>query len=87
MPADFGKNELVWTLTANGKTRTTIGYLKSDWEITPDGGAAGTTTTKEARSNKAPTIDVLPISYARVGAAPHSRRQRPMTGCRCRGRR
>lgn len=67
VPADFGKSELVWTLTANGKTRTTVGYLKADWEITPDGGAAGTTTTKEARSNKAPAIDVSPVGPAKVG--------------------
>ncbi len=67
VPADFGKQELVWTLTANGKTRTTVGYLKADWEITPDGGAAGTTTTKEARSNKAPTLDPAPLATATVG--------------------
>lgn len=67
VPADFGKQELVWTLTANGKTRTTVGYLKADWEITPDGGAAGTTTTKEARSNKPPAIDLAPLRTAKVG--------------------
>jgi hypothetical protein len=56
VPADFGKKELVWTLTVNGRTRTVYGHLKADWEITPDGGAAGTQTTQEARSNKAPSI-------------------------------
>src|SRR4029453_851399 len=39
VPADFGKKDLVWTLTVNGRTRTVYGHLKSDWEITPDGGA------------------------------------------------
>ena len=56
VPADFGKKDLVWTLTVNGRTRTVYGHLQADWEITPDGGAAGTQTTQEARSNKAPTI-------------------------------
>lgn len=69
MPADFGKGELVWSLTANGKTRTTVGYLKADWEITPDGGAAGTTMTKEARSNKAPSLAVSPASPVKLPAA------------------
>jgi hypothetical protein len=59
VPADFGKKELVWTLTVNGRTRTTYGHLKADWEITPDGGAAGTQTTQEARSNKPPSISLV----------------------------
>lgn len=68
VPADFGKKELVWTLTVNGKTRTVYGHLRADWEITPDGGAAGgTQTNKEARSNKAPSLTLGPI--ARVGLA------------------
>jgi hypothetical protein len=62
VPADFGKKELVWTLTVNGRTRTVYGHLKPDWEITPDGGAGGTQTTKEARSNKAPAIALAPVS-------------------------
>jgi hypothetical protein len=66
VPADFGKKELVWTLTVNGRTRTVYGHLKADWEITPDGGAAGTQTTQEARSNKAPAITVAPVAPARV---------------------
>lgn len=59
VPADFGKKELLWTLTVNGRTRTTYGHLKADWEMTPDGGAAGTQTTQEARSNKPPTIALV----------------------------
>lgn len=62
VPADFGKKELVWTLTANGRTRTVYGHLKADWEITPDGGAAGTQTTREARTNKAPAIALAPVA-------------------------
>lgn len=68
VPADFGKKELLWTLTINGRTRTTYGHLKSDWEITPDGGAAGTQTTQEARANKAPAL-VLAAPAAVSGIA------------------
>jgi hypothetical protein len=66
VPADFGKKELVWTLTVNGRTRTVYGHLKADWEMTPDGGAAGTQTTQEARSNRAPTIDLAPVAPVTV---------------------
>ena len=66
VPADFGKKELVWTLTVNGRTRSTYGHLKADWEITPDGGAAGTQTTQEARSNKAPAVTLAPVAAATV---------------------
>lgn len=67
VPADFGKKELVWTLTVNGKTRTMYGHLRPDWEITPDGGAeGGTKTTKEARSNKAPTLTLGPVAPIRL---------------------
>jgi hypothetical protein len=66
VPADFGKKELVWTLTVNGRTRTVYGHLKADWEMTHDGGAAGTQTTQEARSNRAPTIDLAPVAPVTV---------------------
>ena len=69
VPADFGRSELVWTLTANGKTRTVYGHLKSDWEITPDGGAAGTRATAEARSNKPPAMALEPVAPASTAAA------------------
>jgi hypothetical protein len=67
VPADFGRNELTWTLTVNGKTRTAHGHLRPDWEITPDGGAVGTRTTAEARANKAPSLAVSAVTPARVG--------------------
>jgi hypothetical protein len=66
VPADFGKNELIWTLTVNGRTRTVYGHLKADWEITPDGGAGGTQTTQEARSNKAPAITLGSVAALTV---------------------
>jgi hypothetical protein len=67
VPSDFGRNEIVWTLTANGRTRTAYGHLKPDWEITPDGGAAGTQTTKEARSNRPPALALAPVGPVQVG--------------------
>ena len=33
--------EVIWTLTANGKTQKAFGWLKPEWEIDPAGGAAG----------------------------------------------
>ena len=66
VPADFGKKDLVWTLTVNGRTRTVYGHLQADWEITPDGGAAGTQTTQEARSNKPPKIAVSAVAGTTV---------------------
>ncbi|PYR47998.1 MAG: hypothetical protein DMF89_17215, partial [Acidobacteria bacterium] len=59
VPKDWGKKELVWTLTANGKTQKAFGWLQPEWEIDPAGGAAsGGQTDKELLNNKAPTITV-----------------------------
>jgi hypothetical protein len=69
VPADFGRNELIWTLTVNGKTRTAFGHLRPDWEMTPDGGAAGTRTTEESRTNRAPTLSLSSVGSTRVGTA------------------
>jgi hypothetical protein len=33
VPKDFGKQEIIWTLTANGQTRKAYASLKSDYEI------------------------------------------------------
>src|SRR5262249_49348719 len=35
VPKDFGRQELTWTLAANGQTRKTYASLKSDYEIDP----------------------------------------------------
>ncbi len=35
VPKDFGKQELTWTLVANGQTRKAYASLKSDYEIDP----------------------------------------------------
>ena len=40
VPKDWGKKELIWTLTVNGKTERAYGWLQPEWEIDPSGGAA-----------------------------------------------
>jgi hypothetical protein len=35
VPADFGSKELIWTLTANGKTEKAYASLKADYQIDP----------------------------------------------------
>jgi hypothetical protein len=34
VPADFGKQELVWTLTRNGHTEKAVAHLALEWELT-----------------------------------------------------
>ena len=57
VPAEFGKRELVWTLTVHGRTEHAVGWLKSEWEIDASAGATGM-PTGEQRKNVAPTISV-----------------------------
>lgn len=61
VPKDWGKKEVVWTITANGQTERAFGWLQPEWEIDPAGGAAtGGQTSPELKGNKPPsfTIDV-----------------------------
>src|SRR5262245_15315258 len=52
VPKDWGKKELIWTLTANGKTQKAFGWLQAEWEIDPAGGAGlGGRQDKELLSN------------------------------------
>ncbi len=60
VPKDWGKKEVIWTVTVNGKTQKAFGWLQPEWEIDPAGGAAtGGQTSPELVGNKAPefTID------------------------------
>jgi hypothetical protein len=67
VPKDWGKKELVWTLTANGKTEKAYGWLQPEWEIDPAGGAGGGGRQDEdAIKNKPPTIAVAPVSAATI---------------------
>ena len=54
MPADFGTQELVWTLTVHGRTEQAVGWLQPEWEIDPTTG--GRAQGEEARRNVAPTL-------------------------------
>ena len=68
VPKDFGKKEVIWTLTANGKTQKAFGWLQPEWEIDPAGGAAtGGQTDPELKNNKPPTITVEAAATVAVG--------------------
>ena len=63
VPADFGAKELIWTLTANGKTEKAYASLKSDYQIDPQvistevGGDFGS-LRDELRTNIPPELSV-----------------------------
>ena len=75
VPADFGDRELVWTLTANGRTQRAYATLKRDYYIDDlviqaNFGAAGAAgSTPELAENAAPvlTVEGGPARTARVG--------------------
>jgi hypothetical protein len=64
VPADFGTKELIWTLTANGKTEKAYASLKNDYQIDPQvistevGGDFGS-LRDELRTNKPPELSVV----------------------------
>ena len=63
VPKDFGTKELIWTLTANGRTERAYASLKNDYQIDPQvistevGGDFGS-LRDELRTNKAPELSV-----------------------------
>ena len=75
VPADFGDQELVWTLTTKGKTEAAYGTLRQDYRldymvIASETGALGIgVSTEESRANSPPTITLVgdPVRSARVG--------------------
>jgi hypothetical protein len=52
VPKDWGKKELIWTVTVHGKSNKAVAWLQPEWEIDP--GNAG--RAPAASANKAPTI-------------------------------
>jgi hypothetical protein len=54
VPADWGKKELTWTVTAHGKTEKAVAWLQPEWEIDPLFG--GKYQSPEALKNQAPTL-------------------------------
>lgn len=60
VPKDFGKKELVWTLTTRGKGEQAIGILQPDWEISVNARDAGASLRPDSAipPNAPPTITV-----------------------------
>ena len=65
VPADFGDQELVWTLTSNGKTEQAYGSLRPDYVVdhmivaSETGSLGAGTSTPESRANVAPVITLM----------------------------
>jgi hypothetical protein len=65
VPKDFGQKELVWTLTANGKTYKAYGTLRQDYMVddmvfTSETGAIGAgVSTPEIRRNTPPVVEAV----------------------------
>lgn len=60
--------EVIWTVTVNGKTERAFGWLKTEWEIDPAGGAGGGggSTSPERLANKPPTVTVDPVANVKL---------------------
>ncbi len=56
VPADFGNQELIWTLTVRGTTERAVAWLQPEWEIDPTFG--GRRQGEENLRNVAPTISL-----------------------------
>jgi hypothetical protein len=54
VPKDWGKKELVWTVTVRGVAEKAIAWLQPEWEIDPIYG--GKTRNEESLKNKPPSI-------------------------------
>ena len=68
MPADFGKKEVVWTITANGRTERAFGKLMPPQEITERVVMTnGNFDPGHDDPNKPPSITVAPPASAAVG--------------------
>jgi len=68
VPADWGDREMVWTLTANGKTEKAYGSLKSDEEITERIiMTRGNLSPGLDDPNQPPSIVIQPLASATIG--------------------
>lgn len=56
VPSDWGKKELIWTLTIHGQTERAVGWLRPDWEIAPPGTGVGSGRGGESAKNQPPTL-------------------------------
>lgn len=65
VPADFGDQEMVWTLTSRGETEYAYGSLRADYKldnmvIASETGALGIgRSDAESRANTAPTVTLM----------------------------
>ena len=66
VPADWGKKELVWTVTLYGKTERAVGWLQTEWEIDPI--YQGKTRDAESLKNTPPVLTVASQATASVSA-------------------
>lgn len=71
VPKDWDKTrEVVWTLTANGKTDKAYGFLQADWEV--DMGVILSNTVLSARGrgegNQPPVLKIDPIAPPTTGS-------------------
>lgn len=71
VPKTLGpKDEVIWTVTYNGKTERAVGWRQAEWEIDPAGGASGGgNTDPERAANKPPSVSITPIPEVRLPAA------------------
>jgi hypothetical protein len=56
VPKDWGKKELVWSVTVRGETKRAVAWLQPEWEIDPVYG--GKERNAESLKNKPPTLAV-----------------------------
>jgi hypothetical protein len=64
VPKDWGKKELVWTLTVHGETAKAVGWMQPEWEIDPVYG--GKERNAESLKNKPPTLTLESPATATV---------------------
>ena len=73
VPADFGDQELIWTLTTHGKTEAAYGTLRLDYKLdymvimSETGSIGAGFTTEASRANTPPTITLVGDPVRRVG--------------------
>jgi hypothetical protein len=68
VPADFGNKELVWSITANGRTEKAYGHLFPSEEIVERViQTRGNLSPGLDDPNKPPSISIAPVSGASVG--------------------
>jgi hypothetical protein len=54
VPKDWGKKELVWSITVHGKTEKAVAWLQPEWEID----SSDARTSGEGSKNQPPTLSV-----------------------------